>query len=242
MQKSIAELDDSVAKATEIRRKQHAEFVTLTANNATATELLKLAVNRLNKFYAPWLVGCLLQAPREARHGPTLQVRYSGVTKRPPHRRNHGGSSPPFDFGLCAARGEHRFLTRSQPPSRRPPLGVRGHLSLLWTLSRLVVDDEIEFDIPTASVAVGCCRTLLLSIWPRSMFRAGIGVVWTHGTRTRLPSWSRWHVNMIGTCLLFLICTRAQARWKFGRTIRGQRGACSGTCLRRSSLWKNSFW
>ena len=53
VQKSIAELDDSVTKATEIRRNQHAEFVTLTANNAAATELLKLAVNRLNKFYAP---------------------------------------------------------------------------------------------------------------------------------------------------------------------------------------------
>ena len=55
MQQSIAELDDSVAKATEIRRNQHAEFVTLTANSAAATELLKLAVNRLNKVYAPKL-------------------------------------------------------------------------------------------------------------------------------------------------------------------------------------------
>merc|ERR1711916_205586 len=55
VQKSISELDDSVAKATEIRQKQHSEFVTLTANNAAATELLKLAVNRLNKFYAPKL-------------------------------------------------------------------------------------------------------------------------------------------------------------------------------------------
>ena len=45
---------------------------------------------------------------------------------------------------------------------------------------------------------------------------------------------------MIGRCLLFLICTRAQARSKFGRTIRGQRGVYSGTCPRRSSLWKNS--
>ena len=52
VKKSTAELDDSVAKAPEIRQKQHAEFVTLTANNAAATELLKLAINRLNKFYA----------------------------------------------------------------------------------------------------------------------------------------------------------------------------------------------
>jgi len=46
VQKSIAELDDSVAKATEIRRKQHAEFVILTANSAAATELLTLAAER----------------------------------------------------------------------------------------------------------------------------------------------------------------------------------------------------
>ena len=39
----------------QIKRKQHTEFVTLTANNAVATELLKLAVNRLNKLIAPKL-------------------------------------------------------------------------------------------------------------------------------------------------------------------------------------------
>ena len=44
VQKSIAELDDSVPKATEMRRNQHAEFVTLTANNVAATKCLKLAV------------------------------------------------------------------------------------------------------------------------------------------------------------------------------------------------------
>ena len=46
VQKSLAELDDSVAKATEMRRKQHAEFVTLTANSAAATELLTLAAKQ----------------------------------------------------------------------------------------------------------------------------------------------------------------------------------------------------
>ena len=66
MQQSIAELDDSVAKATEIRRNQHAEFVTLTANSAAATELLKLAVNRLNKFYAPWLGGMPLTGAKRS--------------------------------------------------------------------------------------------------------------------------------------------------------------------------------
>ena len=66
VQSSIAELDDSVAKATEIRQKQHAEFVTLTANNAATTELLKLAINRLNKFYAPWLGGMPLTGAKRS--------------------------------------------------------------------------------------------------------------------------------------------------------------------------------
>ena len=46
VQKSISELDASVAKATEIRQKRRAEFVTLAANNEASTQLLKLAVNR----------------------------------------------------------------------------------------------------------------------------------------------------------------------------------------------------
>ena len=61
VQQSLAELDDSVGKATEIRRNQHAEF-----NNAAATELLKLAVNRLNKFYALWLGGMPLTGAKRS--------------------------------------------------------------------------------------------------------------------------------------------------------------------------------
>ena len=49
VQQSLAELDDSVGKATEMRRKQHAEFATLTANRAAATELLTLAAKQLEQ-------------------------------------------------------------------------------------------------------------------------------------------------------------------------------------------------
>ena len=45
VQKSIFELDASVATATETRRKQQSEFVTLIASIAAATELLKLAAS-----------------------------------------------------------------------------------------------------------------------------------------------------------------------------------------------------
>jgi len=53
--KSVAELDASVAKSTKIRQDEHSEFVTVTANNAATSKLLGIAINRLNKFYAPAL-------------------------------------------------------------------------------------------------------------------------------------------------------------------------------------------
>ena len=40
VQKSTGELDDSVARGTEIRQKQYAEFVSLSANDAVATDLM----------------------------------------------------------------------------------------------------------------------------------------------------------------------------------------------------------
>ena len=55
VEKSTSELHDRVTKETEVRQKQHSEVVTLIANNAAATELLKLAVNRLNGFFSPTL-------------------------------------------------------------------------------------------------------------------------------------------------------------------------------------------
>ena len=55
VEKSISELHERVTKMTEIRQEQQSEVVTLIANNAAATELLNLAVNRLHGFYAPTL-------------------------------------------------------------------------------------------------------------------------------------------------------------------------------------------
>ena len=50
--KGIAELDTYVAEATMIRQDVHAESVTVTASNASTSKLLRLAINRLTKFYA----------------------------------------------------------------------------------------------------------------------------------------------------------------------------------------------
>ena len=50
----VKPLDKSVADATEQRTKDNAEYSeVLTANNNAAVDLLKFAMNRLNKFYNP---------------------------------------------------------------------------------------------------------------------------------------------------------------------------------------------
>jgi len=49
----IKALDKEVAEATEIREKEHEDFVSSLAGNSAAVDLLKFAKNRLNKFYNP---------------------------------------------------------------------------------------------------------------------------------------------------------------------------------------------
>merc|ERR550514_1502755 len=53
LKEGLAELDKSVADATEQRKDEHEDFVEESANNQAAIELLGLAKNRLNKFYNP---------------------------------------------------------------------------------------------------------------------------------------------------------------------------------------------
>merc|ERR1719321_1345450 len=55
LKKGIQDLDVSVAVATEQRKEEHEEFMTLLTNNQAAIELIEMAKNRLNKFYNPKL-------------------------------------------------------------------------------------------------------------------------------------------------------------------------------------------
>merc|ERR1719327_1841997 len=52
---AIKELDKQVAAATEQRKEENAEYKQLMADDTAAKELLKMALNRLNKFYNPKL-------------------------------------------------------------------------------------------------------------------------------------------------------------------------------------------
>merc|ERR1719329_959600 len=53
LQQSNADLDKSVAQATEQRKAEHAEYTSTAAANQAALELIAMAKNRMNKFYAP---------------------------------------------------------------------------------------------------------------------------------------------------------------------------------------------
>merc|ERR1719506_1745186 len=53
LEDGIVALDKSVAEATETRKAEHEEFVTVSAQNNAAVQLLGVAENRLNKFYNP---------------------------------------------------------------------------------------------------------------------------------------------------------------------------------------------
>merc|ERR1719463_994475 len=53
LEDGIVALDKSVAEATETRKEEHEEFVTVAAQNNAAVQLLGVAENRLNKFYNP---------------------------------------------------------------------------------------------------------------------------------------------------------------------------------------------
>lgn len=55
LKKSIKDLDHAVAEATEQRKNEAAEFKELMQSDTVAKELLKFAMNRLNKFYNPAL-------------------------------------------------------------------------------------------------------------------------------------------------------------------------------------------
>merc|ERR1719245_1620189 len=55
LQAGIKDLDKSVTQATAQRQEDHAEYKELMASDSAAKELLKVAINRLNKFYNPKL-------------------------------------------------------------------------------------------------------------------------------------------------------------------------------------------
>jgi len=80
LEDGIVALDKSVAEATETRKEEHEEFVTVAAQNNAAVQLLGVAENRLNKFYNP----SVYKAPqrRELTEEEQIYVNSGGADPR----------------------------------------------------------------------------------------------------------------------------------------------------------------
>jgi chromosome segregation ATPase len=76
----ITALDTSVAEATATRKEEHDEFVTVSAQNNAAVQLLEVAKNRLNKFYNPTLYKA--PARRELTEEERIYVANGGADPR----------------------------------------------------------------------------------------------------------------------------------------------------------------
>jgi len=81
LEASIKKLDKSVAEATEQRKEEHEDFTELMASDSAAKELLKFAVNRLNKFYNPKLYKAPETTPAPASF---VQIRAHNNKDAPP--------------------------------------------------------------------------------------------------------------------------------------------------------------
>lgn len=77
LEAAVKALDKSVAEATEQRKTENAEYKKLMASDTAAKELIKLAINRLNKFYNPKLY--MPPAKRELSDTESITVSMGGT-------------------------------------------------------------------------------------------------------------------------------------------------------------------
>merc|ERR550514_2625169 len=88
LKEGLEALDKSVADATELRKKEHEEYVDTSAANQAALELIGMAKNRMNKFYNP----TLYKAPE-----PVAEEEFFAQAAS---RRASQPGPPPQTFGL----------------------------------------------------------------------------------------------------------------------------------------------
>jgi len=139
LQAGIKALDESVAEATEQRKKENAEYKELMSNDGAAKELLAFAKNRLNKFYNPKLY----KAPpkRELSEEDRITV-------------NMGGTLAPTQASGIAGTGITALAQEAPPP---PPetMGAykkssEGNSGVIAMIDILVKDLDKEMTVATA--------------------------------------------------------------------------------------------
>lgn len=107
----IVALDKSVSQATQQRKDEHNDFNQLVAEDTAAKELLKFAINRLNKFYSPKL------------YTPPAQRELS---KEGRIYENLGGDIPQAAAGGIADTGITVFEQKVAPPPPPETWGAYG--------------------------------------------------------------------------------------------------------------------
>jgi chromosome segregation ATPase len=100
----IKTLDKMVAEATEQRKEENAEFKQLMADDTAAKEVLKLALNRLNKFYNPKLYVAPKKAELSAMDATAeamsfVQISKHSVAPPPPPETFEGYSKKTEEHG-----------------------------------------------------------------------------------------------------------------------------------------------
>jgi len=94
LQDGIKKLDKSVAESSEQRKQEHEDFTELMASDSAAKEILKFAINRLNKFYNP-----KLYTPPAA---PAMAQLHGSDRPAPPPDATFGGDHGEESTGIIA--------------------------------------------------------------------------------------------------------------------------------------------
>merc|ERR1719326_100515 len=97
---NIKSLDKMVAEATEQRKEENADYKQLIADDTAAKELLKMALNRLNKFYNPKLYQPPAKVERSSMDAISQDMSFVQVA------RKAAPAPPPETFGAYSKKTE----------------------------------------------------------------------------------------------------------------------------------------
>jgi len=117
LQQGVADLDKSVVEATEQRKDEHAESLSTSASNQAALELIKMATNRMNKFYQPSLY----------KAAPTTTVADSpyGFVQIALHRAEPGAPPATFEGDYKKSEGSTGIISMMNQMSKDVEMDIQ---------------------------------------------------------------------------------------------------------------------
>jgi len=138
LEQGIKDLDKSVAEATEIRKQDHDDYVSSTAQDQAAVQILEFAKNRLQKFYNPKLYK---EAPkRELSEEEKMYAAYGGDIGTTPAPEGLAGTGVSVSFVQLAVRDEPPAAPKVGGYEKQKGGGVLG------MIDRLVNDLKTEMN------------------------------------------------------------------------------------------------